>query len=85
VMNEGFTGKNSEGRGRDIILRHYTGIRLRGLRKITKTISQDSRSPDRDLKPGPPVLMVATLLTSQCSNSPEQQTAVPCRHLWFLK
>jgi hypothetical protein len=32
--------------------RHYPGIRLKGLRKTAKELSQDSRSPGRDLKPG---------------------------------
>jgi hypothetical protein len=33
--------------------RHYTS-HLEGLRKTTKNLSQDSRSPDRDLNPRPP-------------------------------
>jgi hypothetical protein len=35
-------------------LRNYPGIRLEGLRKTTEHLSQDSRSPRRDLKPGHP-------------------------------
>jgi hypothetical protein len=31
--------------GRGVILRYYPGIRLEGLRKITKNLSQASRSP----------------------------------------
>jgi hypothetical protein len=34
-------------------LRYYPGICL-GLRKTTKNLSQDSRTPGRDLNPGPP-------------------------------
>jgi hypothetical protein len=33
---------------------HYTNIYLEGLRKTTKNLSKDSRSPGRYLKPGPP-------------------------------
>jgi hypothetical protein len=42
-----------EGRDRILILRHYPGIRLERLRKITETLDQDSRSPGRDLNLGP--------------------------------
>jgi hypothetical protein len=35
-------------------LRYYPGICLEGLRKTTKNLSQDNRSPGRDLNPGPP-------------------------------
>jgi hypothetical protein len=35
-------------------LRYYPRIRLEGLRKTTKTLSQDSRSQIRNLTPGPP-------------------------------
>jgi hypothetical protein len=45
--------KDFEGGGRGLILRYYPSIRLEGLRKITKSLSQDSRSPGRDLNPGP--------------------------------
>jgi hypothetical protein len=41
-----------EGRGRNLILRYYHS--LEGLRKIMKILSQNSRSPDRYLKLGPP-------------------------------
>jgi hypothetical protein len=34
-------------------LRYYPGICPEGLRKNTKTLSQDSRSPGRNLNPGP--------------------------------
>jgi hypothetical protein len=43
-----------EGSGSGLILRHYPGIHLKALRKITKNLSQDSRSPGRDLNQGPP-------------------------------
>jgi hypothetical protein len=33
--------------------RYYLGISLEGLRNVTKTVGQDSRSPGRDLKPAP--------------------------------
>jgi hypothetical protein len=36
-----------------LILRYYQGIRLEVLRKTTANLCQDSRSPDRDLSPGP--------------------------------
>jgi hypothetical protein len=35
-------------------LRYYPGICMEGLRKTTKPLSRDSRSPGRDLNPGPP-------------------------------
>jgi hypothetical protein len=35
-------------------LRYYPGICLEGLRKTTKNLTQDNRSPGRDLNPGPP-------------------------------
>jgi hypothetical protein len=47
-------GKDLEGSCRGIILRYYFNIYLQGLRKITKNLSQDSRSPGRDLNLGPP-------------------------------
>jgi hypothetical protein len=39
----------------------YPGIRLEGLRLTTENFSQDSRSPGRDLKPGPPKYEVGVL------------------------
>jgi hypothetical protein len=45
---------NGCGSGRGLILRYYPGIVVESLRKITKNLSQDSRSPGRDLNPGPP-------------------------------
>jgi hypothetical protein len=35
------------------MLRYYLRIRLEGLRKTTKNLGQDSRSPELDLNPGP--------------------------------
>jgi hypothetical protein len=43
----------AEGSGRGLILSRYPGICLEGPRKITKTLSKDSRSHGRDLNPGP--------------------------------
>jgi hypothetical protein len=51
VINEWWIRKDLEESGRRIILRYYLGIRLEGLRKSTKNVSQDSRSPDRDRNP----------------------------------
>jgi hypothetical protein len=36
------------------IIRYYLGICMKGLRETTKNLSQDSRSPGRDLNPKPP-------------------------------
>jgi hypothetical protein len=44
-------------------LRYYPGIRLGGLRKTTKNLSQGSRSPGRDLNPGPPEYEAGVLTT----------------------
>jgi hypothetical protein len=33
---------------------HYPGIFLEGLKKATRILGQDSRSPSLDLNPGPP-------------------------------
>jgi hypothetical protein len=44
-------------------LRYYSGICLEGLRKTTKNLSQDSRSPGRDLDPGPPEYEAGVLTT----------------------
>jgi hypothetical protein len=45
-------GKDFVGSGRGITLRYYLGILLDGLRKTTKTLSQDSRSPGPRPEPG---------------------------------
>jgi hypothetical protein len=52
-----------EGSGRGLILRYYPGVCLKGLRKTTKTLSQDNRSPGRGLYPGPPEYEVGVLTT----------------------
>jgi hypothetical protein len=46
--------KELDGNGRGLILKYYLGIYLEGLRKTAKNLSQVSRSPGRDFKPGPP-------------------------------
>jgi hypothetical protein len=43
-----------EGSGRGLILSYYPSTCLEGLRKTTKILSWNSRSPGRDLNPGPP-------------------------------
>jgi hypothetical protein len=52
-----------EGSGRILILRYYTGIRLEGLRKSTRILSQDSRSSVRKLNPGPIQYEAGVLIT----------------------
>jgi hypothetical protein len=34
-------------------LKHYLSLYLEGVRKTTKNLSQDNRSPGQDLNPGP--------------------------------
>jgi hypothetical protein len=43
----------------------YPGICVEGLRKATKVLIQDSRSPCRDLNPGPPEYEAGVLITRQ--------------------
>jgi hypothetical protein len=43
-----------EGSGRGLILRSYKSICMEGVQKTTKNVCQDSYSPWRDLKQGPP-------------------------------
>jgi hypothetical protein len=43
---------------------YYPGIRLDRLRKITKTLCQDSRSLGQDSNPGPPEYEVGVLTTT---------------------
>jgi hypothetical protein len=43
-----------EGSGRGLILTYYPGICPEGLRKTMETLSQDNRSPSRDLNHGSP-------------------------------
>jgi hypothetical protein len=54
VIAESRNGKDVVGSGRGLIIRYYPGVCLEGLKKTTKSLSQDSRSLGRDLKPGPP-------------------------------
>jgi hypothetical protein len=42
-----------EGGGRGVILRYHPHICLKGLKKTTINLSQDSRCPGQDLNPGP--------------------------------
>jgi hypothetical protein len=42
-----------EGSGCGLVLRHYPGLPLNGLRETTKKLSQDTQPPGRDLHPGP--------------------------------
>jgi hypothetical protein len=59
VISEWWTGKDYEGSGCDLV--YCTSIRLEGLRKTMKTLSQVSQSPGWDLNPGPPELEVGVL------------------------
>jgi hypothetical protein len=63
VINEWRIGYDLVGSGRGLILRYYPDIRLEGLRKTTKHLSQDSQSPSRDLIAGPPAFEVGVLTT----------------------
>jgi hypothetical protein len=45
-------GKDLEGSCRGLIVRYCRSIILEKMRKTTKTLNQDSRSPSRDLKQG---------------------------------
>jgi hypothetical protein len=44
--------KHFVGSGHGLILRYYPGIRLAGLRKITKTLNYDSLYPEPRIEPG---------------------------------
>jgi hypothetical protein len=44
---------------------YYLNICLEGLRKTTRNLSQDSRSPCQDLNPGPPEYEAGVLTTWQ--------------------
>jgi hypothetical protein len=59
------------------ILMYYTSIFLEGLEKITKNLSQDSRSPSRDLKPGPPEYEAGALTT-------QPRRSVPSTYVYFF-
>jgi hypothetical protein len=50
-------------RGRGIILWYYLRICLEGLRRTTRNLSQDNRSPDWDLNRGPPIHKAGVLTT----------------------
>jgi hypothetical protein len=68
-LNEGVirkwrVGKDVEGSGRVPIIRYYPILSMEGLRKTIKNLSQHSRSPSRDLNPGP-AEYEARLLTTQ--------------------
>jgi hypothetical protein len=54
---------NLEGSSLGLILRYCPGILLKGVRNITKHISQDTRSPGRDLNLGLPEYEVGVLTT----------------------
>jgi hypothetical protein len=54
MISEWRIGKDLKRSGRGLMLRCYPGIRLERLRTTMKNLSQGSRSPCRDLKPGPP-------------------------------
>jgi hypothetical protein len=57
---------NSKGFGRKRSWpRYYPRTCLKELRKSLKTLSQDSRSPGRDLNPGPPEYEAGVLTTRQ--------------------
>jgi hypothetical protein len=55
--------KRFGGSGRGLILRHYSGIRLEGLRKTTKNSIRIAGYRGQDLKPGPPEYEAAVLTT----------------------
>jgi hypothetical protein len=48
---------------RSLLNLYYPGICLERLRKTTKHVSHNSRSPDRDLNPEPPEYEVGKLTT----------------------
>jgi hypothetical protein len=51
-VNDNEFGKDLVGSGLGLLLRYYPGIRLEGLRKTTKTLNQDSRSPGTRIECG---------------------------------
>jgi hypothetical protein len=57
--------KDLEGSCLGLILRYYPRILLEVLRKTTKPLSQESRFPDQELKPGPPEYETGVLTTRQ--------------------
>jgi hypothetical protein len=62
--------KDFKGIDSDLISRNYSGIRLEGPRKTTKTLSQDNQSPSRDLDTGPPEYGAGVLTTRPQSLGP---------------
>jgi hypothetical protein len=63
VISDWRIGKELEGGGRGIILRYYPSIRLEGLRKTTRHLSQDSRPPSLDFNSEPPKYEARVLTT----------------------
>jgi hypothetical protein len=55
--------KDVEDIGRVLRVTYYPSICLQELKKITKNLSQDSRPPVRDLKPGAPEYKAGVLAT----------------------
>jgi hypothetical protein len=68
---------------RNLMLRFYPGNRLEGLRKTKKIISQDNRSPGRDLNPGPPEYE-AGMLTTRPRSSTKMLCTAHIRCLLFV-
>jgi hypothetical protein len=52
MIRERLIGQDSVGSGRGLIVRYYPGIRLEGLRKMTKNLNQNSRSPGPRIERG---------------------------------
>jgi hypothetical protein len=50
-------------------LGHYPNLFLEGLRKITKNLSNNGRSPDRDLNRGHPKYEAGVLITQSDARS----------------
>jgi hypothetical protein len=55
--------KGFKGSGRVLILIYYPGIRLEGLRKTTKNLSEDSLSSARNSNPEPPEYEAGVMIT----------------------
>jgi hypothetical protein len=68
MISEWWIGKDLEGSDRVLILMYYPGIFLEGLRKVTKTLSQNSPSALQDMNPRP-LKFEAGLLTSRLRRS----------------
>jgi hypothetical protein len=63
VISEWRIVKHFVGSDRDLILRYYSGIRLKGLNNTTKNLTQASMSPGPRFEPGPPEYEVGVLIT----------------------